>query len=233
MIQLASVFLDGEQAPILNELDLSVRTGELVGLIGLAGCGKSAILKLASGAMYPNRGRLRLGLKDVTRHLDQLRQATALSTPELVGPYDLSVSGWMSYWSSVRGGIEHREERESEALATFGLNNVSSTPVSQLSHVQRRCLDLARIWAIDPSIYLLDQPDAFLDGVAFNQLRRALRKLNDRGRTVIISTNSPNLPIRMCQRVVHVKNGYISSGDERLQSDEDFQSFIYRAQGWR
>ena len=233
MIQLASVFLDGEQGPLLNELDLAVKTGELVGLVGLAGCGKSSILKLASGAMYPNRGRLRLGLKDVTRHLDQLRHATALSTPELVGPYDLSVSGWMSYWSSVRGGIEDREARERNALETFGLSSLGARPVSQLSHSQKRCLDLARVWAIDPAIYLLDQPDAFLDGVCFHHLRKALRKLNDRGKTILIATNSPNLPIRMCQRVVHVKNGYISSGDQRSQTDEDFQSFIYKAQGWR
>ena len=106
-------------------------------------------------------------------------------------------------------------------------------PVSHLSHSQRRCLDLARVWAIDPDIYLLDQPDAFLDGLAFQCLRRAIRKLNDRGKTVVIATNSPNLPYRMCQRVVWVKNGYISEGDQRSQNDEDFQSFIYQAQGWK
>ena len=233
MIQLASVFLDGELAPVLNELDLVVKLGEVVGLVGLAGCGKSSILKLASGSVSPNRGRVRLGQRDVTRHLEQLRKATAISTPELVGPFDLSVGGWMSYWSSVRGDIKDREEREEEALSTFGLTSLKMLPVSNLSHSQRRCLDLARVWAIDPEIYLLDQPDVFLDGLAFQCLRRAIRKLNDRGKTVIIATNSPNLPFRMCQRVVWVKNGYIAEGDQRAQGDEDFQSFIYHAQGWK
>lgn len=233
MIQLASVFLDGEQGPVLNELDLVVKLGEVIGLVGLAGCGKSSILKLASGSIRPNRGRIRIGQKDVTRHLDQLRNATALSTPELVGPYDLSVAGWMSYWSSVRGGIEDRENREEEALTTFGLSSFKMLPVGQLSHSHKRCLDLARVWAIDPQVYLLDQPDAFLDGVGFQCLRRAIRKLNERGKTVVIATNSPNLPFRMCQRVVQVKNGYISEGDQRSQNDEDFQSFIYQAQGWK
>ena len=233
MIQLASVFLDGEQAPILNELDLVVKLGEVIGLIGLAGCGKSSILKLASGSIQANRGRVRLGQVDVTRHLDQLRQATALSTPDLVGPYDMSVAGWMSYWSSVRGGIENHEQREEEALATFGLDGLKMSLVGQLSHSQKRCLDLARVWAIDPQIYLLDQPDAFLDGRGFQCLRRAIRKLNERGRTVLIATNSPNLPYRMCQRVVKVKNGYIADGDQRTRGDEDFQSFIYQAQGWK
>ena len=233
MIQLASVFLDGEQAPILNELDLVVKLGEVIGLIGLAGCGKSSMLKLASGSIQANRGRVRLGQVDVTRHLDQLRQATALSTPDLVGPYDMSVAGWMSYWSSVRGGIENHEQREAEALATFGLDGLKMSLVGQLSHSQKRCLDLARVWAIDPQVYLLDQPDAFLDGRGFQCLRRAIRKLNERGRTVLIATNSPNLPYRMCQRVVKVKNGYIADGDQRTRGDEDFQSFIYQAQGWK
>lgn len=233
MIQLASIFLDGEQAPVLNELDLVVNLGEVIGLVGLAGSGKSSVLRLASGSLQPNRGRIRLGQRDVTRHLNQLRQATALSTPDLLGPFDLTVDGWMTYWSSVRGGIDNRQEREEEALKIFGLRPYRMFSVSQLSHSQRRCLDLARVWAIDPEVYLLDQPDAFLDGLAFQCLRRAIRKLNDRGKTVIIATNSPNLPFRICQRVVWVKNGYISEGDQRVQSDEDFQSFIYKAQGWK
>ncbi len=233
MIQLASVFLDGEQAPVLNELDLVVKLGEVIGLIGLAGCGKSSILKLASGSIQANRGRIRLGQVDVTRHLDQLREATALSTPDLVGPYDMSVAGWMSYWSSVRGGIDNHEEREAKALETFGLEGLKMSLVGQLSHSQKRCLDLARVWAIDPQVYLLDQPDAFLDGTGFQFLRRAIRKLNERGRTVLIATNSPNLPYRMCQRVVKVNNGYIAEGDQRVRSDEDFQTFIYQAQGWK
>ena len=233
MIQLASIFLDGEQGPILNELDLSVKIGETVGLIGLSGSGKSAVLKLASGAFQPNRGRIRIKLIDVTRHLSQLCAATALSTPELVGPYDLSVGGWMSYWSSVRGNIDNHEVRETEALTTFGLSSHRLSPVSQLSHSQRRCLDLARVWAIDPPIYLLDQPDAFLDGVSFQLLRKALSKLKERGRTVLIATNSPNFPFKICHRVMRMKNGYIWSGDQRTPDDEDFQSFIYQAQGWK
>ena len=233
MIQLASIFLDGEQGPILNELDLSVKIGEMIGLIGLSGSGKSAVLKLASGAVRPNRGRIRIKLVDVTRHLNQLSAATALSTPDLVGPYDLSVGGWMSYWSSVRGGIENHAQREDEALATFGLTQQRLTPVSQLSHSQKRCLDLARVWAIDPSIYLLDQPDAFLDGVSFQLLRKALNKLKERGKTVILVTNSPNFPFKICHRVMRMKSGYIWSGDQRTPDAEDFQSFIYQAQGWK
>lgn len=233
MIHLASIFLDGEQGPILNELDLSVKIGETVGLIGLSGSGKSSALKVASGALHPNRGRIRIEMVDVTRHPQQLSAATALSTPDLVGPYDLSVGGWMSYWSSVRGGIEDHVERETQALEAFGLMEHRLVPVSQLSHSQRRCLDLARVWAIDPAIYLLDQPDAFLDGASFQLLRRALKKLRERGKTVILATNSPNFPFKICHRVMYMKNGYIWSGDHRTPEDEDFQSFIYQAQGWK
>lgn len=233
MIHLASIFLDGEQGPILNELDLAVKIGETIGLIGLSGSGKSSVLKLASGALRPNRGRIRIQLMDVTRHPNQLSAATALSTPDLVGPYDLSVGGWMSYWSSVRGGIENHVEREELALETFGLTHHRLTPVSQLSHCQKRCLDLARVWAIDPSIYLLDQPDAFLDGVSFQLLRKALNKLKERGKTVILATNSPNFPFKICHRVMRMKSGYIWSGDQRTPESEDFQSFIYQAQGWK
>ena len=232
MIELVSIFLDGEQGPILNEFDLKVRAGEVVSVIGTSGGGKSAVLRLASGAKRPNRGRLRLQGRDVTNRLDLLKQDTALSTPELVGPYDLSVAGWMTYWSSVRRlPSEGLAERELKALATFGLGEVRELPVSMLSHCQRRCLDLARIWAIDPNIYLLDNPDAHLDGVSFHRLRRAIRDLHERGRTVLVATTYPNLPYHSCQRVIHMKNGAVV--DSCKHDDENFQNFIYKAQGWR
>jgi len=232
MIELVSVFLDGEHGPILNDFDLKIRAGEVVSIIGTAGGGKSAVLRLASGAQRPNRGRLRLEGRDVTNRLNLLRQDTALSTPELVGPYDLSVAGWMTYWSSVRrlpsAGLA---EREANALSIFGLTEVREMPVSMLSHCQQKCLDLARVWAIDPNIYLLDNPDAHLDGLSFHRLRRALRKLHERGRTVLISTTYPNLPYRSSQRAVHMQNGAVM--ESRNHDHEEFQSFIYKAQGWR
>jgi ABC-type multidrug transport system ATPase subunit len=232
MIELISVFLNGEHGPILNDFELKLRAGEVVSIVGTSGGGKSMVLRLASGALRPNRGRLRLGGRDVTNHLELLRKETALSTPELVGPYDLSVAGWMNYWSSVRRlPAKNLAERESNALATFGLLEMREFPVSMLSHGQKRCLDLARVWAIDPNIYLLDNPDAHLDGVSFHRLRRAIRKLHDRGKTVLISTTYPNLPYRSSQKVVHMKNGAIVNSC--LRDEEDFQVFIYKAQGWR
>ena len=232
MIDLVNIFLNGEYGPILNEFDLKVRTGEVVGLIGRAGGGKSEVLRLASGAQRPNRGRLRLAGCDVTNHLHRLREDTALSTPDLAGPYNLTVDGWMNYWSSIRGiRSSDIRDRELKALATFGLLESREKVVHMLSHGQKRCLDLARIWAIDPSIYLLDHPDAFLDGFAFRALCDAIDKVQEKGKTVILSTTLPNLPRQVCHKVVHVKHGAVIAS--KSKGSDQYKEFIYKAQGWK
>lgn len=230
MIDLVSIFLEGEQGYILNELELKVGAGEVVGLIGPSGSGKSAALRLASGAQRPQRGRLRLEGKDVTNHLERLRKNTALSTAELCGPYDLSVSGWMSYWSSVRGLKGRVHEREAEALEVFGLTDVRDHPISWLSHGQRRLLDLARVWAINPSVYLLDNPDMCLDGKGFRKLTRAIRKVHEQGKTVILATTYPNLPMKVCRRVASMKGGCVM--EVKRREEDQFTAFITKAQGW-
>ena len=132
MLELKQIFLDGEHGPILKSFDLSVGVGEAVALVGLAGSGCSAVLAVASGAVQAHRGRVRFGRVEFTRRPHALREHTGLSDSELMGPFDLSVEGWLSYWSSAQG-VDSREaaSRQDHALHIFGLEPLRAHSVSQ------------------------------------------------------------------------------------------------------
>jgi ABC-type multidrug transport system ATPase subunit len=232
VIELVSVYLNGEHGPILNDFCLNTRPGEAVALLGAAGSGRSAALAVASGAVQAHRGRVRLNGVEHTRRPAALRSVTGLSSPELMGPYDMSVAGWISYWSSAQGlSREDVAPRESKALRSFGLEGVSEHLVSQLSHSQRRSLDLARLWVQNPSVYLLDQPCAFLDGHSFWRLVLVLQRLKELGQTIIISTNEYNLPAQVCDRAVLMEKGV--NVEEMSNTAPNFKEFVRRALGWK
>jgi ABC-type multidrug transport system ATPase subunit len=229
MIDLVGITLLNESKVILKDFDLKVRVGEVVGLVGLSGSGKSHVLSLASGALTPKKGRLRLEGRDVTNHREKLKEATALSSIDLLGPYHLSVDSWLEYWLSLYS-IPNLNQVKMNTLEALDLSNAHMTLVKDLSLGQRRLLDLARVFAIDPKIYLLDCPDLGLDGKSFRKLIKLIRGLSEQGKSVILTTNFPSLPIKVCTRVVELKNGSIV--DEKIQG-EGFSDFISKAQGWQ
>jgi ABC-type multidrug transport system ATPase subunit len=229
MIDLVGITLLNESKVILKDFDLKVRTGEIIGLLGLSGSGKSHILSLASGALVPKKGRMRLEGCDVTNQRQKLKEATALSTPEILGPYHLSVDSWLEYWLSLYD-VPNINQVKIDVLNQLELNDIHLTLVKDLSLGQRRMLDIARLIAIDPKIYLLDSPDIGLDGKAFRKLIKLIRSLSDKGKTVIIATNFPSLPIKSCTRCVEVKNGQIV--EEKRAGTDGYSDFISKAQGW-
>jgi ABC-type multidrug transport system ATPase subunit len=229
MIDLVGITLLNESKVILKDFDLKVRTGEVIGLLGLSGSGKSHVLSLASGALVPKKGRLRLEGCDVTNQRQKLREATALSTTDILGPYHLSVDSWLEYWLSLYD-VPEINQVKINVLEQVDLSEIHLTLVKDLSLGQRRMLDIARLLAIDPKIYLLDAPDMGLDGKSFRKLIKLIRALSDRGKTVMIATNFPSLPIKACTRSVELKNGQII--EEKRAGTDGYSEFISKAQGW-
>ncbi|MEE2643511.1 MAG: ABC transporter ATP-binding protein [Myxococcota bacterium] len=217
----------------LSGLHLQIRLGEVVGLVGQSGAGKSLILKIAAGQVRPSRGRIRLEGVDVRGRPLKLRAAVALSTPLLPGPYELSVADWMRYWSTHRGLGGPLAEREREALERFGLADRSTQLVAHLSLGQRRLLDLARVWAVGPKLLLLDAPEYGVDGQGLRLIVRAIRWAQSQRHTVVIATTFPGLPVKVCDRVIHLQDGLIV--DERREEQgglSDLADFVKQAQGW-
>lgn len=95
MIELVGVVVGDGGERRLDRCSFAVRPGEVLGLVGGSGSGKSTALAVAAGALRPDRGRLVLDGRDVTRSRGRLRGATGLLPHAVPGPHDLTVDEWL------------------------------------------------------------------------------------------------------------------------------------------
>lgn len=214
----------------LDRCGFAVRPGEIVGLVGGTGSGKSTALQVAAGALKPDRGRLMLDGRDVTRSRSKLRAAAGLLPHAMPGPFDLTVDEWLDLWASLDGvPAAERGVRIAAARDRFGVPSGGGL-VGQLSHGMRRRLTLVRLWVRQPDVYLLDQPGDALDGHGLRMLTAAVRTVAADGKAVVIADAAPHLPASLCDRVVCLEAGAVVL--EVKRGDADFERHIASAQGW-
>ncbi|MFO0308750.1 MAG: sulfate/molybdate ABC transporter ATP-binding protein [Pseudanabaena sp.] len=163
----------------LDNINLEVKTGSLVALLGPSGSGKSTLLRLIAGLETPDRGKIFLTGKDATdqdvrdRNIGFVFQQYALFKH-------------MNIRNNIAFGLEIRKEpkakiaeRVEELLELIQLKGLGNRYPSQLSGGQRQRVALARALAVQPSVLLLDEPFGALDAKVRKELRAWLRRLHD------------------------------------------------------
>jgi iron complex transport system ATP-binding protein len=204
---------------VLSGLDLELRAGELVCLLGPNVAGKSTLLRSLAGLMPPLSGRLWLA----GREADALsaaararrtaivlagnREAGHLTVEELAALGRYPHTGW-----SGRLAPEDREAIR-RGLEEAGVLELRARPCDELSDGERQRAMLARALAQDPAVLLLDEPTAFLDlprrVEAMRFLREAARR---RGRAVLLSTHDLDLALRAADRLWLAAEGAVRAG---------------------
>lgn len=158
----------GEALPVLQDVSLTVRRGELVALIGPSGCGKSTLLNLVAGLERADAGRLRLPWSGNR----QPRIGYIFQQPRLLD------------WCSLRRNVELAVEaagadpaNTDRMIEAVGLTGYADAFPTTLSGGQRQRAAVARAFAIEPDILLLDEPFSALDELTAQNLRDLLQKL--------------------------------------------------------
>ena len=207
---------DGRKGRVeaLRGVDLTVQRGELTALLGVNGSGKSTLLALLAAVRRPSAGRVEvigretasLGsgeLRDLRARLAYARQDAALD-PEM---YVLETLELMATLYGVAG--TRRRERVSELLDAFGLGDLASRRIDELSGGQRRRLHLASALVHDPELILLDEPAAGLDAPGTEALWAELTRRADAGVAVVLATHELAAAERHAGRVVLLEAGRI------------------------
>jgi NitT/TauT family transport system ATP-binding protein len=188
----ATVALDG--------MSLEVSGGEIVALIGPNGCGKSTFLRVATGLLRPERGRVALDAVPITE--PDSRIGLVFQEPRLLPwrsvadnvTYPLELDGW----SRAR-----RAARLGELLDLVGLGGSSGLRPAQLSGGMRQRAALARALALSPDVLLLDEPFSALDALTRERFNLELLRLHEQtGTTVVIVTHSIPEAILVADRVI-------------------------------
>jgi osmoprotectant transport system ATP-binding protein len=204
----------GASAPVLDGLDLEVRRGETLVLLGESGCGKTTTLRLVNRLLMPTAGQVLVEGRD-TREWDAVRlrrQAGYVIQEAGLFPHftierNVGLVPTLEGWPRERVGQRVRELMELVGLDFEGL---ASRYPSELSGGQRQRVGVARALAADPPLLLLDEPFGALDPLTRAALRREFSALQKRlGKTVILVTHDVREALTLATRIALMHAGRV------------------------
>jgi ABC-type multidrug transport system ATPase subunit len=195
----------------IDDLDLAVQPGEVVGLLGHNGAGKTTTVRLLAGLLAPERGTVRVGGGDPVTDGPSVRGRMGVLPAALVVDARLTARQNLRFAADVFGvPTDGLNTRIDATLALFELADRADMKVGGFSSGMRQRLSLARVLLPDPEVLLLDEPTSALDPVAARQVRRSLAKLaQDRRRTIVLCTHDLAEAELLCDRVVVLEQGRV------------------------
>jgi len=202
--------------PILQSIDLTIRPGEFVALLGLNGAGKSTLLRSLVGLVSIQTGEIRINNVMVAagRHRRQavamlfqggalIRQLSAIENV-LCG-----CLGQRPTWQTLFGFGRRDRQRALDLLNRLGLADCANHPVGQLSGGQQQRVAIARALIQSPAILLVDEPISGLDIMAAHQVMEILKQLQQEGITILAVLHHLELATAYCNRAVILKAGHV------------------------
>ncbi|MCX6775652.1 MAG: ABC transporter ATP-binding protein [Candidatus Micrarchaeota archaeon] len=208
-------YLMGEyELEVLKGIDLTVKKGDAISIMGPSGSGKSTLLQIMGCLDKPTSGKLYIdGIDTSTMNADQLAGIRSrkigfvfqffylISTLTSVDNIELPM---------VFNGLSHEEryKKASELLELVGLAERADHRPSELSGGERQRVAIARALANDPQIILADEPTGNLDSKSGQEIIHLLMKLNKEGYTLVMVSHDPEIA-RHARKIIHVKDGLI------------------------
>ena len=203
--------LDGSgEVLAVDDVNLEVKTGELVTILGPSGCGKTTTLRMIAGFEYPTSGSILIGDKDVAKIPPNKRGLSMVFQSYALFPH-LSIYENVAYGLRVQKlPASEIRERTERALDLMQLTTMAKRYPSQVSGGQQQRIALARAIVIEPSVLLFDEPLSNLDAKLREYMRDELRKLQKRlGITSLYVTHDQSEAMAISDRVVIMKEGRI------------------------
>jgi ABC-2 type transport system ATP-binding protein len=189
----------------INGLDLEIRRGECFGLLGPNGAGKTTTIEIFEGLLRPTSGDVEILGMHWGENDNELRQRIGISLQETRFTERLTVFETLVLFRSFYR-IGHRPE---DIMEDVGLSEKDKSWVGKLSGGQRQRLAVACALVGDPHLLFLDEPTTGLDPQSRRHLWDIIRKLQQEGRTVLLTTHYMDEAERLCNRVAVIDHGKI------------------------
>jgi len=207
MIALESVSKLYKNTVAVNGVNLQIREGEILGLIGHNGAGKTTTLKMVVGLIMPTSGTVRVMGHDMARDSTSIKQFIGYLPEESPLYENMTAREYLMFFAELyKLPKEPARERVDSLLDSLKLAD-KDRYTGELSKGMKRKVAIARTLLHDPSILVLDEPNSGLDPLTSFFIIDYLKTLNNRGKTIILSAHNLFHIEYICDRVGIMKNG--------------------------
>lgn len=213
MIQLENLTKRFGQHIAVNGVSFTVGRGETMGLLGPNGAGKTTMMRMITGYLPPNDGRVVIDSLDMFDQPSEVKKRIGY-LPEQPPVYmDLTVREYLEFAARIRAVPGSRIKQQIELVAErCGISDKLNRLIGNLSKGYRQRVGLAQALVHDPDILILDEPTVGLDPVQIIEIRELVRQLG-RERTVILSSHIMQEITTICQKVAIINKGSLVAFD--------------------
>ncbi|ASQ45513.1 LPS export ABC transporter ATP-binding protein [Legionella clemsonensis] len=198
---------------VVNDVSITIRSGECVGLLGPNGAGKTTCFYMIVGLQSCDEGQIILNAQDITKA--PMHQRARLGIGYL--PQEASVFRKMSVSDNILSILQLRKDLDEqsrqaklqELMQEFHISHIQKSLGMSLSGGERRRVEIARALAIEPNFILLDEPFAGVDPISVLDIKKIILHLCDKGIGVLITDHNVRETLDICERAYIVSQGNI------------------------
>ncbi|AKS68894.1 multidrug ABC transporter ATP-binding protein [Staphylococcus schleiferi] len=210
--------------PVIKNINFELKDGEIIGLIGLNGAGKSTTIKHMLGLLTPTEGEMSISGIDIKEDINAYRQHLSY-IPEAPVIYDALTLKEHIEMTAMAYGIDYDEamKRAEPLLKTFRLQDQLSVFPSHFSKGMKQKVMIICAFIVEPDLYIIDEPFLGLDPLGIQSMLDLMESKKKEGRTVLMSTHILATAERYCDRFIILDHGEIvAMGDlDELRQQTD------------
>lgn len=211
----------GKHAAV-DGVSFKIKEGEIIGLLGLNGAGKSTILKILGSFLLPSAGKAYMAGKSVEEDADRVRELIGY-LPDRPPLYDeMKVVPYLKFVAKLKNvEASQIDERVADVLRKTNLEEVAWQPLGELSHGFKQRVGIAQALIHNPSIIILDEPINGLDPVQIVEMRDLILSLRGK-HTVILSSHILSEITRTCDRILIIDKGRLVAEGNEADLEKNF-----------
>ena len=195
---------------VIDDVSLTLEDGKITGFIGLNGAGKTTLIKMMTGILKPDKGKITINGKDIVKDAVEAKQMIGYmaDSPDMF----LRLTGieYLHLISDIyKVPKDTREKRIKELSAKFNLADVLDKPMQGYSHGTRQKMMVMGALVHEPKVWILDEPLIGLDPQSSILLKEMMREHASKNNTVFFSTHVLEIAEKLCDRIAIINKGKI------------------------
>jgi ABC-2 type transport system ATP-binding protein len=192
----------------LKGINLQIKKGSIFGLLGPNGAGKSTIINIMAGLVNKTSGTVKIGGFDLDTHSQQAKFKIGIVPQELVIDPFFNVRETLEFYAGYYG-IRPQNRKTDEIIAVLGLQDKASAKPRSLSGGMKRRLLVGKALVHSPEVLVLDEPTAGVDVELRTQLWNYIKKLNEEGTTIVLTTHYLEEAEELCDEIAIINHGKV------------------------